>query len=244
MCDIQEVRFAHFVNNMLAGSHFGCNITRADYGLFANNSLHGERAREADEGIVPPRSVRGLKAYGCAAIRVLGNHASDYESPIKIDACFRYDVSHNTIFNAGLGPPPGIALNVGSITHGKNMFDGRIIGNHVECCGNIGIGVTSDPTGGLIVSGNIVRAAQGAGIRLAVPNAVVSCNRIEDWGLGGHGDAAIHLSAAGATLSDNRFAHASLPALPCINTGSAADARLILRDNVSESGNPLITRGG
>jgi hypothetical protein len=245
VCDIQEVRFAHFVGNMLQGSHFGCNITRADYGLFANNSLHGERAREAAESVVPPRSVRGLKAYGCAAIRVLGNHASDYESPIKIEACFRYDVSHNTIFNAGLGPSEGqIALNVGSIAHGKNMRNGRIIGNHVECCGNIGIGVTSDPTGGLIVSGNIVRSVQGTGLQLGVPNAVVSCNRIEDWGLGGRGDAAIHFTGGGATLADNRFAHATLAGLPCINTGPAGDSRLILRDNVSESGNPLTTRGG
>ena len=41
ICDIQQVRFAHFVNNFLQGAHFGCNITRADFALFADNSLGG-----------------------------------------------------------------------------------------------------------------------------------------------------------------------------------------------------------
>jgi hypothetical protein len=244
ICDIQEVRFAHFVNNLLDGSHLGCNITRADYGLFANNSLHGQRAREVAERVVPQQSVRGLKAYGCAAIRILGNHATDYESPIKVEACFRYDVSHNTVFNAGSGPFGGqIALNIGSIAPGRNMHDGRIIANHVEGCGGIGIGVTTDPPGGLIVSGNIVRATQAAGIHIGVPNAIVSGNRVEDWGLRGAGDPAIRVSG-GATVADNRFAHATLSSVPCIAATAAGDARLILRDNVSEGANPLTGHRG
>ena len=104
ICDIQQVRFANFVNNFLQGSHFGCNITRADFALFADNSLQGERASEAASPENPLRSIRGLKAYGCAALRVLGNHVSDYESAIKVEACFRYDISHNVIFNAALTP--------------------------------------------------------------------------------------------------------------------------------------------
>jgi len=244
ICDIQEVRFAHFVNNLLDGSHFGCNITRADYGLFAHNSLHGQRAREVAEGVAPQRSVRGLKAYGCAAIRILGNHLTDYESPIKVEACFRYDVSHNTVFNAGSGPFTGqIAVNIGSIAAGRNMRDGRIIGNHVEGCGGIGIGVTTDPPGGLIVSGNIVRATQAAGIHIGVPNAIVSGNRVEDWGLRGAGEAAIHVSGR-ATVADNRFGHATLSSVPCITTPAGSDPRLVLRDNVSEGANPLTGRPG
>jgi len=243
MCDIQTVRFAHFVNNMLQGSHFGCNITRADFGLFANNSVQGERTAEGAAGLDPPRSARGLKAYGCACIRVLGNHCADYESPIKIQACFRYDVSHNTIFNAGLGPASGqIALNVGSIRPGRNMHGGRIIGNHVETCGGIGIGVTTDATGGVLITDNIVRSTQAAGIHVGVPNATVCNNRVEDWGLRGGRDAAIHVSD-GATVADNRFAHASSSTLACISAGGN-DAHLILRDNVSESGNPLGGRAG
>lgn len=242
ICDIQEVRFAHFVNNLLEGSHFGCNITRADYGLFANNSLHGQRAGEVAAGIAPQRSVRGLKAYGCAAVRILGNHSADFESPIKVEACFRYDVSHNTIFNAGLGPFTGqIALNVGSINAGQNMRDGRIIGNHVENCGGTGIGVTTDRPGGLIVSGNIVRGTQAHGINIGVPDAIVSGNRVEDWGLRNAGDAAIHVSGH-ATLADNRFAHGTLGALPCISAPAAEDRRLVLRDNITESSNPLTSR--
>ena len=244
ICDIQEVRFAHFVNNLLDGSHFGCNITRADYGLFAHNSLHGQRAREVAEGVAPQRSVRGLKAYGCATIRILGNHVTDYESPIKVEACFRYDVSHNTVFNAGSGPFSGqIAVNIGSIAAGKNMRDGRIIGNHVEGCGGIGIGVTTDPPGGLIVSGNIVRATQATGIHIGVPNAIVSGNRVEDWGLRGAGEAALHVSGR-ATVTDNRFGHATLSSVPCITIPPGSDPRVVLRDNVSEGANPLTGRSG
>jgi Right handed beta helix region len=240
MCDLQEARSAHFTDNVLDGSHFGCNITRVDYGLFANNSVHGQRRREADEGLAVPRSARGLKAYGCTAIRVLGNHVSDYESPIKIDACFRYDVSHNTIFNAGLAPYNGqIALNVGSIIHGRNMGCGRIIGNHVENCGGIGIGVTSDPAGGVIISGNIVRTAQCAGILVAVSGATITANRIEDWGLLGRGDAGIRFGN-GATVADNRFANAAMPSAPCLASQDSGDGNQVLRDNVSETRNPLI----
>ncbi len=243
ICDIQQVRFANFVNNFLQGSHFGCNITRADFALFADNSLQGERASETASPENPLRSIRGLKAYGCAALRVLGNHVSDYESAIKVEACFRYDISHNVIFNAALTPRTDtIALNVGSIQPGTNMHDGRITGNHVESCGGIGIGVTTDPPGGLIVSGNIVRAVGGTGIHIGVPNAIVSCNRIEDWGLRRPGDPALRV-IGGATICDNRFAHSTLSSLPCISAG-ASDPRLILRDNVSETGNPLGARAG
>ena len=241
ICDIQTVRFAHFINNQIQGSHFGCNLTRADFALFANNALQGERTAEGAAGIDPPRSVRGLKAYGCACIRVLGNHCADYESPIKIEACFRYDVSHNTIFNAGLGPDHGqIALNIGSIHAGRNMRLGRIIGNHVETCGGIGIGVTTDPTGGLVLADNIVRTTQAAGIHVGVPNAIVCGNRVEDWGLRGGSDAAIHVTG-GATVANNRFAHGNSTRVPCLST-DGNDARLIVRDNVSESGNPLGVR--
>ncbi len=239
MCDMQEARSAHFTENILDGSHFGCNITRVDYGLFANNSMHGQRCREADEGIVPPRSTRGLKAYGCTAIRILGNHVSDFESPIKVDACFRYDISHNTIFNAGLAPYDGqIALNVGSMIQGRNMGGGRIIGNHVENCGGIGIGVTSDPRGGVIVSANIVRTTQRAGIYVVVSNATISANRIEDWGLQGRGDAAIRFGN-GATVADNRFTNTTMPTAPCLAPQNSDGTCQILRDNVSESRNPL-----
>jgi hypothetical protein len=236
MCDIQEARFAHFLNNQMDGSHFGCNITRVDAGLFANNSFQGRRAAEAAAGVTPPRSARGMKAYGCATIRVLGNHAADYESPIKVEACFRYDVSHNTLFNAGLSPYSGqIALNVGSIARGSNMHDGRIIGNHVESSGGIAIGVTSDAPGGVCICENIVRACQAIGIHVGVLNVIVSGNRVEDWGLRGAGDAAIHVEGH-ASIVDNRFAHATLTSLPCL---SASGGGLVTRDNVSESGNRL-----
>lgn len=236
MCDIQESRVAHFCNNQMDGSHFGCNITRVDAGLFANNCFQGRRAAEAAEGVTPARSVRGIKAYGCASIRILGNHAADYESPIKVEACFRYDISHNTVFNAGLSPFSGqIAVNVGSIAHGSNMHDGRIIGNHVETCGGIAIGVTSDLPGGVCICENIVRACQGPGIYVGVPNVIVSANRVENWGLRNAGDAAIHVEGH-ATIADNRFSHATLTSLPCL---SASEDGSVARDNVSESGNGL-----
>ena len=236
MCDIQESRFAHFVDNQLDGSHFGCNITRVDCALCANNSFQGRRTHEIATG-APERSARGVKAYGCAAVRVLGNHSADYESPIKIDACFRYDVSHNTIFNSGIGPryTGTVALNVGSIIHGRNMRAGRIVGNLVECCGGIGIGITSDAVGGICIADNIVRNTQGRGIYVDAANITVSGNRVEDWGLRNLNEAAIHVLGAG-TVVDNRFAHASLTRLPCL---ASPDAHLLTRDNVSENGNPL-----
>ncbi|MGH8139417.1 MAG: hypothetical protein ACREVV_14680 [Steroidobacteraceae bacterium] len=239
-CDIQEARFAHFVNNTMDGSHFGCNLTRVDYGLVANNSLHGQRSREAAESPDPLRSVRGIKAYGCAAIRVLGNHIGDFESPIKVEACFRYDVSHNVIFNAGLSPFTGqIALNVGSIIAGTNMRGGRIVGNHVEHCGGIGIGVTSDPPGGVVIAANIVRATQAAGMHISVAHATITGNRIEDWGLRDRGDPAIWFGAS-STVADNRFSNAALRDAPCLVRQHRDDPQQVLRDNVSETGNPLL----
>ena len=235
ICDIQDARFAHFVNNQLDGSHFGLDITRIDCGLVANNSLQGRRAHEIATA-APERSARGLKAYGCAAIRILGNHAADYESPIKVDACFRYDVSHNTIFNSAVGPYTGsIALNIGSMTQGRNMRAGRVVANLAECCGGIGIGITSDAPGGTCVADNIVRNTQGRGIHIAATNVIICGNRVEDWGLRDQGDAAISVTAA-ASIVDNRFSHASLTRLPCL---ASAGGPLLTRDNVSESGNRL-----
>jgi Right handed beta helix region len=235
ICDIQDSRFAHFVNNQLDGSHFGLDITRIDCGLVANNSLQGRRAHEIASA-APERSARGVKAYGCAAIRILGNHSADYESPIKVDACFRYDVSHNTVFNSALGPYTGsIALNIGSMIQGRNMRAGRVVGNLVESCGGLGIGITSDAAGGICIADNIVRNTQGRGIHVAAANVIVSGNRVEDWGLRDKGDAAISVTAA-ASIVDNRFAHASLTTLPCLASNGAT---ILTRDNVSESGNRL-----
>jgi hypothetical protein len=237
-CDIQEARFAHFLDNFIEGSHFGCNVTRVDYGLMANNSLHGQRALEAAHGLWPPRSVRGLKAYGCTAIRILGNHASDYESPIKVEACFRYDVSHNVVFNGGLSPFSGqIALNVGSIIHGRNMRGGIIAGNHVEMCGGVGIGVSSDPPGGVLISGNVVRSTHGSGIYVAVPRATVVGNRVEDWALSGGQMPAIHF-LADSTIADNRFANTASNTAPCLGAVGRGPGRGVVRDNVSETDNP------
>jgi len=240
-CDIQGARFVHFLDNFIEGSHFGCNVTRVDYGLMANNSLHGQRALEAARGVWPPRSVRGLKAYGCTAIRILGNHASDYESPIKVEACFRYDVSHNVIFNGGLSPFSGqIALNVGSIHPGRNMRGGTVTGNHVEMCGGVGIGVTSDPPGGVVISGNVVRSTRSIGIYVIVPRATVVGNRVEDWALSGAQEPAIHF-VADSTIADNRFANGVSDKVPCLGTVRQAAGSGILRDNVSETGNPYAT---
>ena len=233
-CDVQDARFGHFIE----GSHFGCNVTRVDYGLMANNSLHGQRALEAARGVVPPRSVRGLKAYGCAAIRILGNHASDYESPIKVEACFRYDVSHNVIYNGGLSPYSGqIALNVGSIIPGRNMRAGTISGNHVEMCGGVGIGVSSDPPGGVVISGNVVRSTHSSGIYVAVPHATIVGNRVEDWALSGGREAAIQFMAD-STIADNRFANAFSNHSPCLGMVRQGAGGGVLRDNVSETDNP------
>ena len=111
ICDIQESRFAHFVNNQLDGSHFGCNITRVDSGLFANNSLQGRRAFEAAIGPTV-RSVRGLKADGCAAIRILGNHLADYESPDQGRERAFATTSATTPFSMEAFPPIAARLHL------------------------------------------------------------------------------------------------------------------------------------
>ncbi len=238
-CDMQGARSAQFTNNIIDGAHFGCNITRVDAGLFSQNTLQGRRLKEGTQNLPKLRSVRGLKAFGCATIRVLGNYASDYESPIKVEACFRYDISHNFLMNAGLGPASGqIALNVGSIAHGTNMRCGTIIGNHVETCGGIGIGVTSDVAGGVLITNNIVRSTQGSAIHVGVANATIMGNRIENWGLRSAGDPAIHFGP-GATVADNRFANEIVQSVPCIAAIARGDGARVMRDNVSETQNPL-----
>jgi hypothetical protein len=238
-CDMQEARSARFTNNVIDGAHFGCNITRVDAGLFAHNTLQGRRNRETTQNLRKARSVRGLKAMGCAAIRILGNHAADYESPVKVEACFRYDVSHNIIMNAGLRPYEGqIALNIGSIQPGINMRGGTIIGNQVETCGGIGIGVTSDSIGGVIIANNIVRSTQAVAIHAGVANAMVVGNRIEDWGLRGSADPGIRF-AVGATIADNRFSNTLTHSAPCMGPVSTGGSSRVMRDNVSESSNPL-----
>jgi hypothetical protein len=238
-CDMQEARSARFTNNVIDGSHFGCNITRVDAGLFAFNTLQGRRNRESSQNLPKARSVRGLKAMGCAAVRIVSNHAADYESPVKVEACFRYDISHNIIMNAGLHPFSGqIALNVGSIAHGTNMRGGTIIGNQVETCGGTGIGVTSDAIGGVIIANNIVRSTQAVAIHAGVANAQIMGNRIEDWGLRGAGDAAVRFGP-GATLADNRFNNSITRSAACLAPAQPGDSYRIMRDNVSETSNPL-----
>ena len=124
------------------------------------------------------------------------------------------------------------------------MHDGRIIGNHVETCGGIGIGVTTDPPGGLIVTDNIVRGTQATGIHIGVPNAIVSGNRVEDWGLRG-GRRRRH--ARNRRRDHLRTIASRMPALtraPLHQRRRQRSRRLILRDNVSETANPLGVRAG
>lgn len=239
VCDIQDARRVEYLNNVVDGSHFGLESARVDAALYSGNCLRGRRMREGTGGAPAIRSVRGLKAYGCADIKIIGNDVSDYESPVKVQGCFRYDVSHNTLRNAGLDHFEGqIALNVGSQIRGFNMKAGRVIANVVEHCGGAAIGVTADPAGRVVVANNTVRDVQGSAIIVNVDNAIISGNVIEDWGLRGAGDPAVVFSR-GATITGNRFAGAQQPTSPCLAGSFVRPYVYVIRDNASEADNPL-----
>ena len=231
-------RNALFTGCTVDGSAFGLGITRCENATASDNFLQGRRKQESDESITA-RSTRGIKVYGCAVANVVNNHTSDFESGIKVQACFRYDLRGNVVRNAGLtGAYTGaIALNVGSIARGTNMSAGVIAHNIVENSGGVGIGVTSDAPGGVIISGNQVLHTAGAGIYADVRDAIIQGNRVVDWGLRNAGDVGIHFGA-GATVTGNRLSHSTLTNLNCLRSVLAPGGRYHIEGNVSESGNP------
>jgi len=221
------------------GSAFGLAIARSENATFSDNFLNGYRKREGDEGEVT-RSTRGIKAFGCASATIVNNCVSDYESGIKVQACFRFNVRGNTVRNSALSRSydGGIALNIGSIRRGVNMTGGIVAENIVENSGGIGIGVTSDDPARVIIVGNQVMVTQGCGIHANVRDVVITANHVSDWGLRRAADVGI-IFGGGATVIGNRLSHSTLSNLACLHDGFQPAGRYVVRDNVSESGNPL-----
>ncbi|HYN46443.1 MAG TPA: right-handed parallel beta-helix repeat-containing protein [Allosphingosinicella sp.] len=233
-------RSGKFIGNTADGSAFGLSTTRCETAIFQGNNLYGRRKLESDTSVTPLHSARGIKSYGCAATVVAGNDISDYESPIKIEAGYRFDIVGNTMRNAGLSSYSGqIALNVGSAVNGTNLAYGIIANNIVENSGGAGIGVSSDTIGKVVITGNQVLKTQSIGIYAPIRNVVISQNMITDWGLRNSAEAGIYYGD-GATVTDNRFSHATLTSLPCLRNNLTSGYRYSFSGNAVETANPLL----
>lgn len=230
-------RNASLIGCEVSGSSFGLGIVRCENGLFSGNFASGLLKQESDEAVTL-RSVRGLKAYGCASIIVTDNSLTDYESPIKIQACFRFNIRGNTLRNSAQTTFGGqVALNVGSITNGVNMVSGIIAHNIVDRSGGTGIGVTTDTPGKIVIQGNQVRDTYATGIYCNVRNAIVSDNSIENWNTGASTYVGLHYTS-GATVTGNRFRNTNT-GYSCLRVFLDATYTYCIHSNTSESGNPL-----
>jgi hypothetical protein len=229
-----------YIGSTIDSDGFGLAMSRCDSAIAQGNSLVGRRRENSDDAVAI-RSVRGIKAYGCAHAIISGNTVSDYESPIKVEACHRFVVSGNTVTNPGLDAhySGSIAINVGATIDGNFSGYGIVANNIVENGGGIGIGITaSSKLGRNVVTGNVLRSLQGSAIHSSCHDTIIADNQIADWGLRDAGDPAIHHDA-GATITGNRFYHATLTSLPCIRNNLAPGARYVVQHNACADGNPL-----
>jgi len=201
--DLQTCRNVSVNGNMISGDSSGINVTRCDYAKIRGNTLVGRWARAESTG----RSVRGVKAFGCAHVLICENHVSEYESPIKVESCGRYLVQSNYVLNSGLRPFTGqIALNISSVYASGNMHSGIVSGNIVENCGGVGIGISSDKYGQCVVSGNVVSGTGSNSLFLNVDGCIVSSNQFIDWDTLKRGAAAVAVPGKHiAVLANNAF---------------------------------------
>lgn len=238
VADVQNVRSVSLMESTFDGSHFGINLTRAETARAVNNTLIGRREKEGAGG---NNSTRGLKMFGCATAIMHGNYSCDFESSLKIQACFQYIVTGNHVRNDAptLAYSGEIGINIGSITNGTNMRRGIVANNIVENTNGVGIGISSDSTaGGVLVQGNITSRNGGMGIFVNVNNATIIGNRVEDWGLRNSSDVGIWYSQ-GATVIGNRFSHATLTSLACLRNFLQSTYKYHIDGNIAETANPI-----
>lgn len=185
IADVQNCRSVFVDKVMSDGSHFGVNITRCDYASISDIHIRGRYALEVDDG-VSPRSIRGLKFYGCGHFNVDNLHASDVESGIKVQACFRLNIGNVHVINCAQGPYVGqIAFNVSSIVPGQNMFGININNVVIENSGGVALGVASDDSGRVNISNLYIRKCYAFAIYSAVQHVQVTNLIVDDWATGG-----------------------------------------------------------
>lgn len=231
----------HFSNNNIKCSAFGVNITKAVTCAVVGNTVVGND--RADAAATPPvtnRSIRGIKVSGVVWPQIVGNHASDFESPIRIEAPWGGTITGNTVSFGG-GGQYGIALNVSAtaVTQGRGVV---IANNHVRFCNGTGIGYSGVTPGNIVITGNIVQNTQFVGIYAPTTNSMISGNRIDNWDLGSYGVEGIY-PGSGATITGNRFAHSTDTTRTCIRATFASTFRYAIYGNVCETANPMFASG-
>lgn len=239
--DFQVCRFARLIHSDFDGDSFGANLLTCDYATAAFNNLRGRRWQNSNDAVSPVRSTRGIKMYGCGYARALYNDTSDYESPIKVESCHKFQVIGNTLTDCGLEASytGSVALNISNQVDGNITQNGIVAFNTVVNCGGIGIGVSnSTGYGKVIVANNQVIKCQGRGIYVNVANAQILHNRVEDWGLRASTDVGIHYST-GATVIGNRFSNSVQTGLSCLRSFFQSSYVYDFRDNVCETANPM-----
>ncbi|ATQ42703.1 NosD domain-containing protein [Caulobacter mirabilis] len=242
----QQSNSIHFSNNTIDCSAFGVNITKAVTSAVTGNTIVGRWRAEAAQG-VPRRSIRGVKVSGVTWPQIVGNHCSDFESPIRIEAQWGGTIIGNTVSYGG-GNHYAVALNVsaGNVTQSRGVI---IANNQVRDSNGTGIGYQGATPGAVTIMGNIVQNVQFVGIYAPTANSIISGNRVENWNLGRHDVEGVY-PGAGATITGNRFARPTdaapnaRPDPACIRAASSTGAGYVIRDNLCETANPMLIGGG
>lgn len=241
-------RKATFTRCHLEADLFGLNADWCEDAVFTGNSCSGRTAFETGTGITPGRSVRGLKANACGFFNMTGNIVSDYSSPIRGSIVHRFNVTGNTVRNAGLEAYSGqIALNISNAAFVEEMY-GVVADNLVENCGGIAIAVDDGNAGttdsGAEVTGNVINGCQGIGIYLPIAKASVHNNKIFNWNqraAATDAGAAIYYNA-GLNATGNEFKN-STNTYPCFRNNFVSGQIYWLSGNFSPTGNPTYSGG-
>lgn len=242
LIDIQDCRTAHLRDSIAIGGGFGMTITRCEEASMWGNSLQGHYKMEVDLDATST-SVRGLKMYGVGSAKILHNDIQDYESPIKVECCHQFDVSHNSIRN-GSRSFDQVAINVSNQVDGDITTNGMVTHNLVINSGGVGIGVTSSTTpsleGRCIIVGNQIKGAGSHGIYCLAPNSIISDNRVQDWSTTSAGTYNGIFVNDGATCIGNRFRNTDATAA-CFNIDASAGFKYVFQGTTCETANPIFT---
>lgn len=241
--DIQDGRKVICIANVIEGSGFGINITRCSQGFAVGNILTGRRTWERSQSVA--YSTRGIKFTSVGTALASGNSVDDYSSPIRVDIGFRSVIVGNAVKNADwhTSDTGGQAISI-SASDSSTQFGATIMGNVLENCGGLGIGVDNGATNGdgrTIVSGNYLRNLNGRGIYCNDRDCTITDNIIDEWAVDGAADG-IHYSS-GATVSGNRF-HNSDNTRICMRTFLDGGFEYVFANNVAVDGNPLFASSG
>lgn len=242
--DVDGARSATVDGVILHGGHFGFNFWRCEDAQATRVIASGQRKLEGEESVSPARSVRGIKAQACGFVTIDGCHLSDFESPIKLEVFHRYKVVNNIVRNAGLYTYDGqLAISVTSSSEPQEPF-GEILGNTVEHCGGVAIGINSGAAdtvdANVNVSHNTIRECGRYAIYCEQRKLKTIGNTIENWNndSGGTGEtsAAIY-NGGGLVAIGNTFTNSDTGDA-CFRTNFVANEEYFYRGNVVTTGNP------